>query len=161
MAILLKSFKYNYPSDTKSKTTNSRNGEITHEEKYLINKMQKNIELHIGWIDDKEISSLIEDVDMLILPYIEASQSGVIPLSYSFGKMVIATNVGGLSEQIYNNTGLLIKPNNINELADAVINLYQHPQNIIQMREKAYTTANEILNWDHSADILLEMTKEL
>ena len=75
--------------------------------------------------------------------------------------MVVATNVGGLSEQIYNNTGLLIKPNNIKELANTIIKLYQHPEDIIQMGEKAYITANEILNWNHSADILLEMTKNL
>ena len=161
MSILLQALSIVIPQIPNIKLRIAGNGEITYEEKSLINKMQKNIELHIGWIDDKEISSLIEDVDMLILPYIEASQSGVIPLSYSFGKMVVATNVGGLSEQIYNNTGLLIKPNNIKELANTIIKLYQHPEDIIQMGEKAYITANEILNWNHSADILLEMTKNL
>lgn len=161
LSILLQALSIVIPQIPNIKLRIAGNGEITYEEKSLINKMQKNIELHIGWIDNKEISSLIEDVDMLILPYIEASQSGVIPLSYSFGKMVVATNVGGLSEQIYNNTGLLIKPNNIKELANTIIKLYQHPEDIIQMGEKAYITANEILNWNHSADILLEMTKNL
>lgn len=137
------------------------NGNITPEESALIEQLRKNIDLHIEWIADNEVSLLIKDVDMTVLPYIEASQSGVIPLSYSFGKMVIATNVGGLSEQIYDNTGLLIDPNNKEILADSIIRLYQHPENIIKMNKVAYQTARNILNWDYSSKILLETTKDL
>lgn len=137
------------------------NGNITPEESALIEQLRKNIDLHIEWIDDNEVSSLIKDVDMTVLPYIEASQSGVIPLSYSFGKMVIATNVGGLSEQIYDDTGILIAPNNKKILANSIIQLYQHPENIIKMNKVAYQTARNILNWDYSSKILLETTKYL
>lgn len=137
------------------------NGKITQEEKALIQTLTPHLDLHIGWIDDKDIANLIKDTDIIILPYIEASQSGVIPLSYSFGKMVVATNVGGLSEQIFENTGILVHPNDSKELANAIIKLYEHPDTIIQMNKKAYYTAHNILTWEHSAHLLLDNTKDL
>ena len=136
------------------------NGRITVEEKNLIQTLASNLDLHIGWIDDKAIASLIQDTDFVVLPYIEASQSGVIPLSYSFGKMVIATNVGGLSEQIYDDTGVLVPPNDSEKLANAIINLYKKPNDIIKMNKKAYLTAHNILTWEHSASLLLDNTKD-
>ena len=137
------------------------NGKIQDAEKKLIDELSANIDLHIKWISDDEIYKFIRDTDLIVLPYVEASQSGVIPLAYSFGKTVIASNVGGLSEQIYENTGILVSPNNSNELANTIIKLYNSPNEIIKMNKQAYKVAHEILTWEQSARILLENTKEL
>lgn len=135
------------------------NGDISNKEKHLIAQLKDNIDLHIEWIKDKDIEKIIKDVDMVILPYIEASQSGVIPLSYSFGKMVIATDVGGLSEQIYDNTGFLIRPNDINELVNLITSLYKTPNIIIEKNKNAFYVAHNILTWEHSASTLLSVIK--
>jgi glycosyltransferase involved in cell wall biosynthesis len=37
---------------------------------------------------------------VLVLPYIEASQSGLIPIAHAFGKPVVVNSVGGLPEQV-------------------------------------------------------------
>ena len=38
--------------------------------------------------------------DVLVLPYIEASQSGLIPIARALGTPVVVTPVGGLPEQV-------------------------------------------------------------
>src|SRR5207249_5838275 len=53
-----------------------------------------------------------------------SSQSGVIPLAYSAGKPVVATEVGGLPEMVeHGRTGLLVPPRDAAQLADAVVRL--------------------------------------
>ena len=52
------------------------------------------------WLDYGEVSALISQYDCMVLFNIEASQSGVVALAYGLGMPVIATPVGGLSEQI-------------------------------------------------------------
>ena len=47
-----------------------------------------------------EISALIAWADAIVLPYVEASQSGVAPGAIAAGRIVVATRVGGLAEQL-------------------------------------------------------------
>jgi len=57
---------------------------------------------HVRWINEEEIDAVIASFDILAVPYIEASQSGVISLAEAWGVPVVATPVGGLSEQVAN-----------------------------------------------------------
>lgn len=52
------------------------------------------------WLSDSEVFSLIQESDVIVLPYVEASQSGIIPIATAMNKPVVATPVGGLREQI-------------------------------------------------------------
>lgn len=113
------------------------------------------IEIHNRWIADDEIVDLLLKVDIVVLPYVEASQSGVIPLAFSLGKPVIATNVGGLSEQVPPDCGLIVEPNDINAIEKAVLSLYSDPLKIKRMGESAYKYANEQLSWEKSASLFM------
>jgi glycosyltransferase involved in cell wall biosynthesis len=52
------------------------------------------------WVPEAEIGSLLAWSDALILPYREASQSGVAAAAIAAGRPIIATRVGGLGEQL-------------------------------------------------------------
>ncbi len=52
------------------------------------------------WVPDDEITALIAWADAIVLPYVEASQSGVAPGAVAAGRIVVATRVGGLAEQL-------------------------------------------------------------
>jgi glycosyltransferase involved in cell wall biosynthesis len=52
------------------------------------------------WIPEAELPGLIAWADAIILPYREASQSGVAAAAIAQGRYVLATNVGGLPEQL-------------------------------------------------------------
>jgi hypothetical protein len=54
-----------------------------------------------GWLTEDEMESLISGAEFIILAYVEASQSGVIPIAHGFGVPVLVTKVGGLTEQIF------------------------------------------------------------
>lgn len=52
------------------------------------------------WIEEQEIPHFLNQADAIVLPYREASQSGVTSQAYAAGLPVIVTPVGGLQEQV-------------------------------------------------------------
>lgn len=52
------------------------------------------------WVPEREVGALLTWADALVLPYREASQSGVAAAAMAAGRPVIATRVGGLREQL-------------------------------------------------------------
>jgi glycosyltransferase involved in cell wall biosynthesis len=66
------------------------------------------VEIDNRWISDSEVPAILTKADMLAVPYTEASQSGVIAAAFAVGLPVVATPVGGLSEQVrHGENGLL------------------------------------------------------
>jgi glycosyltransferase involved in cell wall biosynthesis len=52
------------------------------------------------WVPECEINTILNWADVVVLPYREASQSGIAPTAIAAGRRVIATRVGGLPEQL-------------------------------------------------------------
>jgi glycosyltransferase involved in cell wall biosynthesis len=52
------------------------------------------------WVPEGEIDAILNWADIVVLPYREASQSGVAPTALAAGRRVVATRVGGLAEQL-------------------------------------------------------------
>ena len=78
------------------------------------------------YISDAQRADLFQHASVVALPYIEASQSGVIPLAYACATPVVATNVGGLPEFVeHGRPGLLVPPRDEHALAEAIIRLLQ------------------------------------
>jgi len=79
--------------------------EISHE------IMKGQVVLKKQFIPDEDIEVYLKAADVLVLPYNEIFQSGVLFLAYSFGLPVIATDVGSFREEIVEaRTGYLCRP---------------------------------------------------
>ncbi len=82
------------------------------------------IEVHNRFISDLDTARLFAEADLLALPYIEASQSGVLMMSIPFGLPVVATEVGEMSNQVRSiKNGLVVPPADKLSLAAAIIQL--------------------------------------
>jgi starch synthase len=81
------------------------------------------------YVSDQKRSELFRQASVVAVPYIEASQTGIIPNAYHFGKPVVATTVGGLPELVdHGRTGYLVPPRDPQALADAIVLLLQDKQ---------------------------------
>lgn len=58
-----------------------------------------NIFLIDRWLTDSEMDFLISKAEIVILPYLESTQSGVLSTAIQFQRKVVASLVGGLPEQ--------------------------------------------------------------
>jgi glycosyltransferase involved in cell wall biosynthesis len=72
------------------------------------------------WVPETDIGALLAWSDALILPYREASQSGVAAAALAAGRPVIATRVGGLREQLAGAPGTLMCEPVADSLAHAI-----------------------------------------
>ena len=83
-----------------------------------------NIEFINEFIPNSKVSELFEKCSVVVLPYTDGSQSGIVPIAYSFSKPVVVTDVGSLAEVVKDGkTGFLIEPNNSKLLSQAVIKI--------------------------------------
>ena len=64
--------------------------------------------------------------DVVVLPYVDATQSGVTQLAYGFEKPVITTSVGGIPEIVKNGkTGLIVPPQDSEALGEAIVRYFE------------------------------------
>ncbi|MBU3714000.1 MAG: glycosyltransferase family 4 protein, partial [Ferruginibacter sp.] len=83
--------------------------------------------LHINdYLDVAELAAFIKKSDLIVCPYIEATQSGVIMTSYGLSKPVIATNVGAFPEYVISED-CLVEPNNHVNLALSILSSTDFP----------------------------------
>ena len=74
-----------------------------------------------SWIDDDHLMEMLAATDVVIVPYTHASQSGPVGIAIAQCIPVIASNVGGLPEQIKNEiNGFIVKASDSVEIVDAV-----------------------------------------
>lgn len=85
------------------------------------NPKHPDIEYKNWWMTREEMIEEISTSDLVVFPYIEASQSGTIPICRALGKPVVITPVGGLMEQVEDEvSGLICKEVDAAELADSI-----------------------------------------
>ena len=84
------------------------------------------VRIEDAYIPNEDVHLYFAAADVVVLPYIEASQSGIVPIAYSFNTPVISTRVGGLPEAVLEGkTGLLVDPGDPGALAQAIVRYYQ------------------------------------
>lgn len=108
-----------------------------------------NIHVTNRYVANEEVASIMQRAAIVALPYLSASQSGVIPTAFAFGKAVIATNVGGIPDVVRDGqTGLLIPPHNVSALTDALLKLISNAALRKSLGENGKRFADENLGWN-------------
>ena len=88
-------------------------------------KVSDIIEIHDGYIPDQRVGLYFGASDLVVLPYVSATQSGIVQIAYGFKKPVVATSVGGLPEVVDNGrTGFVVPPQDVEALAEAVVQFF-------------------------------------
>jgi glycosyltransferase involved in cell wall biosynthesis len=100
--------------------------------------------------------------DVVALPYVRIYQSGVLHLAYTFGRPVVASNIGGLSEDVRaGKSGLLIAPGDEEALAQALGDLLGNPALAGRMGKYAKRLSEENHSWDAIARLTLDVYRTL
>lgn len=115
------------------------------------------------YIYPENLANLIFNSSVVVCPYIDATQSGVVMSAYAFKKPVIATNVGGLPEMVKDQlTGIIIEPKNSEAIKNAILELYNNSyllETMSQNIEKLYFSGEK--SWTSSANRFIEALENI
>ena len=109
------------------------------------------IDIRNHFIPDDALAQLIQHAMFVVCPYIDATQSGVVMSAFAFNKPVVATNVGGFPEQvIHNQFGLIVSPNDIQALTNAMSELCENHNKLLHLQENIRMSyeQNGINSWE-------------
>ena len=110
--------------------------------KYALDNNLDNVEF-LGFKNREEIKDLYQNCISTILPSNCFDNFPTTNLeSFANGKPVIASNIGGIPEQVEHNiTGLLFEPGNVEQLKECVFKYWNNPELVVEhgknAREKA------------------------
>lgn len=106
-------------------------------------------EIRDRFIPNPEVGPLFASADVVVCPYVEASQSGPLNLAFSFGRPVAATTVGAFPETITDGIdGLLAPPRDPAALAEALVRLIKDRELNSRLARASRAKAQGPLNWD-------------
>jgi D-inositol-3-phosphate glycosyltransferase len=118
----------------------------------------------IGHVPDEDTELYFKAADVLVLPYAEVFQSGVLFLGHSFGLPVIATDVGSFREEIVEGrTGFLCKPRDGLDLATVIDAYFEDDlfKSLNTRRQEIKDHAEERHSWDRVAAMTRKVYAEL
>lgn len=128
----------------------------------LVTKANESIEF-LGYKSGNELYDLILNSSFIVLPsqWYENNPLSIIE-SFSFGKPVIGSNIGGIPELINNNRGILFESTDTVSLKKALFKAINLPQNEYNYySQNAYNFAKNELSEKKYYQLLLETYKSL
>lgn len=105
----------------------------------------------IEYVSDDDTQLYFKAADLVVLPYREIYQSGVLFLAYSFGLPVVATDVGSFRETIVEGkTGFVCKPDDTDDLASTIEKYFESElfKSLGRTRQQIRDYANARHSWD-------------
>lgn len=110
----------------------------------------------------QDIPALTQVVDVAVLPTQFEGMGRAVLEAQAAGKPVIASRVGGVPDLIVDGqTGLLVDPGNVDQLADAIWQLSQHPEQRRQLGEAAQRAVDERFDAATMARQIVQVYKEV
>ncbi len=113
--------------------------------------------LKAGFIPDDETEVYFKAADVLVLPYRNIYQSGVLFLGHSFGLPVLAADVGSLKDEIVEGkTGFVFRPEDPVDLANAIQRYFA--SDLFAELENRRQGIRDYATQRHSWDVVSQMT---
>ena len=103
------------------------------------------------FVDDREIPALFRRADLVVLPYGEIDQSGVLFTALAFGKPLVLTSVGGFPEVAAHGAAELVPPGDPAALHDTLETLLHDDDRRARLAEASARAATEHYAWDRIA----------
>ena len=109
------------------------------------------------YVPNEEVGLYFSAADLVVLPYVSGTGSGIVQIAYGLEKPVVATRVGSLAEVVEDGrTGYLVEPGDPKALADAVLRFFleekkdEFVENIRRTKDR--------FSWEYLVEIIGTLT---
>jgi glycosyltransferase involved in cell wall biosynthesis len=117
------------------------------------------VTLRDDFIPNEQVGEYFCAADLAVLPYVTATQSGIVQIAYYYDRPVVGTTVGGLPEMIRDNrTGYLVPPSDPKAVARAVVRFFR--ENRAKEFEKNVCAEKKKYSWDRMAEAIEDLVRK-
>lgn len=100
------------------------------------------------YIPDDEVAAFYQKADLVVLPYRNIYQSGVLLLTLSYGRPVLCSDLNPFKEIIrHNENGFLFQTENPQDLAQKIQETISNRANLIKVKNNANLIIRDDYNW--------------
>ncbi len=86
----------------------------------------ESLRLVAEYVADEEVKLWFSACDVVVQPYLSATQSGVAQIAFQFGRPMILTDVGGLAEVVpHEQAGFVVPPHDPTALREAILRFFE------------------------------------
>jgi glycosyltransferase involved in cell wall biosynthesis len=128
----------------------------------LVEELEATDNVHyVGYVDKETLNSLYNNADLFVFP----TRSDVFPLvtleAMAAATPVVATNIGGIPEQITDDVGVIIPPEDPIMLSNTIEDLLNSPQVRKEMGQQAVKRVEKEFSWNSVADQVASQYREI
>jgi glycosyltransferase involved in cell wall biosynthesis len=110
------------------------------------------------FVTDRELAAFFRRADLVVLPYREIDQSGVLFTALAFGRPLLLTSVGGFPEV---GAGELVPPGDAAALHDALVRLLGDAAALERLAAESRAAAAGPYSWERAAEATLAVYRRL
>jgi len=116
------------------------------------------IELIDRFVADDQVEDYFLACDLVVLPYVTATQSGIVQIAYNYDRPVVTTAVGGLPEVVIDGrTGFVVPPRDPEALAAAIVRFFD--ENRAEAFAAGVASEKARYSWDNVADAVEKLAR--
>lgn len=120
-------------------------------------KYPEHIQLYHQNIPDEEVRKYFEMAKFVVLPYKDATGSGVIPVAFAFSKPVLVHDVGELGSCTRAAEGGVVLENlNPETLGEQILWMLEHKKQAQERGKKGRKYTEEVLGWEGIVDTIYD-----
>ncbi len=109
-------------------------------------------------LSNQELGQLVARARTIVLPYVQATQSGVLMVAAALGTPVVSTAVGGLKDYVANGqAGLVVSPGDAEGTAEAITRMISDNALHAKLSASMTQAARSSLSWQRPAELLIDV----
>jgi len=114
------------------------------------------VEFQYRHVPDGEVPGLYARASVVVLPYRQASQSGVGTNAKVYGRATVVSDLGGLPELVADGSGVTVAPERPDLLAAQLAELLRDPERLAAMGRRGAASLAAGVTWPTVAELTLE-----
>lgn len=113
-----------------------------------------------SYVPNDKMAMYFSAADVVALPYLEATQSGIAQLAIGFERPMIGSAVGGMADVIHEGeNGLLVPPGDSHALAQATLKFFD--EGLAKPFEENLRTRKDMASWKPMVQLIEELAEPL
>jgi glycosyltransferase involved in cell wall biosynthesis len=113
--------------------------------------------MSFDFVNSSEIEPIFKASDIVVLPYRQVSQSGILNIALNFHKPVILSDLFAEKDLVKDKMGKIVRPGKPSEIAKAAISLLSEQQFYDQCRNNMESYTNNDNTWKETALVVKKL----